>query len=421
VRANSGTALTVLFLVNVLNFYDRIVLGAVLEPIRHEFALSDTQLGAMVTLFTVVFAIAGLPAGRMADTRGRRGLLAFGIAVWTGLTGMAALASSYAMLLLTRLGVGIGEAVCTPAATSWIGDAVPAERRSRAMSWFMMAVPVGGLLSFSIGGPVAQRYGWRVAMAIAAAPAIVLIPAVLWLREPAREKRAAVSTRSWKPPASFWWIAGSGAALNFALYAFSTFLPAMLTRYHGVSVARAGVWMGIGSGSAGILGALAAGALGDRVHRKLRLAVWMLLAAAAPLFAGLKAPAGDGAASVTLAMAGYGLMQMYYGLVYASIHDLVPTEARGRAMSLYLLATYLGGASWGPVATGRLSDWLARGSGLSGEAARAAGLHGAMYVVPALAIVVAWLLWMAERSGYNIADTPAVPPRTDSAMRRKYV
>jgi MFS family permease len=267
-----------------------------------------------------------------------------------------------------------------------------------------MAVPVGGLLSYGIGGPVAQRYGWRMAMAIAAAPAIALIPAVLWLREPPRSKRASLAPKRWTAPTAFWWIAASGAALNFALYAFSTFLPAMLTRYHGVSVARAGVWMGIGSGSAGVLGALAAGTLGDRVRRKLRLAVWMLLLAALPLFAGLLAPAGEGGASVTLAMTGYGLMQMYYGLVYASIHDLVPAEARGRAMSLYLLATYLGGASWGPVATGRLSDWLARGSGLTGEAARAAGLHGAMFVVPVLALVVAWILWMAERRSATAAE-----------------
>ncbi|HXA49764.1 MAG TPA: MFS transporter, partial [Candidatus Acidoferrum sp.] len=217
-RSRAETALTVLFLVNVLNFYDRLVLGAVLEPLRREFALSDTQLGAIVTLFTLVFAIAGLPAGRMADTRGRRGLLAAGIAIWAGLTGMAALATSYAMVLVTRLGVGVGEAVCTPAATSWIGDVVDSRRSSRAMAWFMMAVPVGGLLSFSIGGPVAQRYGWRAAMAIAAAPALVLIPAVLWLREPSRRKQTADAAIAWKAPAGFWWIAASGAAINFALY-----------------------------------------------------------------------------------------------------------------------------------------------------------------------------------------------------------
>jgi MFS family permease len=123
-----GPALAVLFLVNVLNFYDRQALSAVLEPLRHEFLLSDTQLGGLVTLFTIVFAVAGLPLGRLADTRSRRGLLAAGVAVWTGLTALAGATTSYAMLLATRLGVGIGEAVCTPAATSWIGDLVPSTR-----------------------------------------------------------------------------------------------------------------------------------------------------------------------------------------------------------------------------------------------------------------------------------------------------
>ena len=86
------------------------------------------------------------------------------------------------MLLGTRLGVGIGEAVCTPAATSWIGDLVPATRRARAMAGFMMAVPVGIMLSSAISGPVAQAHGWRMALVVAAIPGLVLVPAVLWLQ-----------------------------------------------------------------------------------------------------------------------------------------------------------------------------------------------------------------------------------------------
>src|SRR5207302_511427 len=127
---------------------------------------------------------------------------------------------------------------------------------------------------------------------------------------------------------------------------------------------------------------LAAGFIGDRVRNRLRLAARLMLVAAVPLFVSQAISPGLAVASVTLAMVGYGLLQMYYGLVYASLQSMVPPEARGRTMSVYLLATYLGGASWGPVATGRLSDWLARNGGLTGEASRAAGLHGAMYVVP---------------------------------------
>ncbi len=385
-----------MFLVNVLNYYDRQTPAAILEPLRHEFSLSDTQLGGLFTLFTVVFALAGLPLGKLADTRSRRGLLAGGIAVWTGLTGMAGLATSYAVLLGTRLGVGIGEAVCTPAATSWIGDLVPAGRRARAMAGFMMAVPVGIMLSSAIGGPVAQAHGWRMALMVAAIPGLVLVPAVLWLREPERPSVAEGGGRE-ALPAVFWWIAASGAVVNFALYSFSTFLPAFLTRYHGMTVAQAGVWTGIGSGVSGIAGAAVAGLMGDRVGNRLWLAAWASLMAAGPMFAAIRMPAGRAEMAVWLAMTGYGLLQMYYGLVYAAIQDVIGPAGRGRAMAVYFVVTYLGGASWGPLVTGRLSDFLARRSGLAGEASRAVGLHEAMYVIPALAVVLAGVLWMAGR------------------------
>ncbi len=400
-----GPALAVLFLVNVLNFYDRQTLAAILEPLRHEFSLSDTQLGGLFTLFTVVFALAGLPLGKLADTRSRRGLLAGGIAIWTALTGMAGLATSYAMLLGTRLGVGIGEAVCTPAATSWIGDLVPASRRARAMAGFMMAVPVGIMLSSAIGGPVAQAHGWRMALLVAAIPGLALVPAVLWLSEPERPDVADGGGGAEALPAVFWWIAASGAVVNFALYSFSTFLPAFLTRYHGMSVAQAGVWTGIGSGVSGILGAVAAGLLGDRVRNRLWLAAGASLAAAGPVYAAIRMPAGSAAIAVWLAMTGYGLLQMYYGLVYAAIQDVIGPAGRGRAMAVYFMVTYLGGASWGPLVTGRLSDSLARRSGLAAEASRAVGLHDAMYVIPALAVVLAWVLWMAGRGAFTSRQT----------------
>ena len=386
-----------LFLVNVLNYYDRQTLAAILEPLRHEFSLSDTQLGGLFTLFTVVFALAGLPLGKLADTRSRRGLLAAGIAVWTGLTGLAGVATSYAVLLGTRLGVGIGEAVCTPAAASWIGDLVPASRRARAMAGFMMAVPVGIMLSSAIGGVVAQAHGWRMAMALAAIPGLVLAPAVLWLREPERPRLAAAGARVAALPAVFWWIAASGAVVNFALYSFSTFLPAFLTRYHGMSVAQAGIWTGIGSGVSGILRAGAAGLAGDRVKNRLYLAAGASLGAAGPVYAAIRMPAGSAASAVWLAMIGYGLLQMYYGLVYAAIQDAVGPTMRGRAMAVYFVVTYLGGASWGPLVTGRVSDFLAGRSGLAAEAARAVGLHDAMYVIPGLSVILAAVLWMAGR------------------------
>jgi len=394
------TTLAVLFLINVLNYYDRQALGAVVEPLRHEFHLSDTQLALIPTLFTIVYAIAGLPLGRMADTGSRKRLLAVGVAVWAGLTAIGALAANFAMLLATRLGVGVGEAVCAPAATSWIGDLVPAQGRARALAGFMMAVPVGVMLSLAVTGPVAQAWGWRMALAVAALPAAVLIPALFRLEEPRRDSAVGKSASPMllARVQALWWIAASGALVNAILYTFSYFMPAFLTRFHGLSVGQAGLWTGIGSGVAGILGAVGAGVFGAG---RLRLAALASLVAAPFAAAAILLPAGRAAAALCLAMLAYGLLQTYYGLVYSAMHDIVAPELRGTAMSAYLMASYLGGASFGPLLTGRLSDHFARQAGPMTEAARAIGLHQAMYVIPVLCVVLAAVLWGGAKSAQS--------------------
>ncbi len=409
-------SLAVLFAINVLNFYDRQVLGALLEPIRKEFHLSDTQLGALGTWPIVVYALVGLPLGRRADAGSRKRLLAAGMAVWASLTGLGGVVRSYLMLLLSRLGVYVGEATCAPAATSWIGDLFPAERRSRALAIFMLGVPLGGALSYAISGPVAQAWGWRAALVVAAVPAVLLIPALLGLPEPPRGASETRRTEAAAPSVwsilripTMWWIIASGALVNFNLYALATFFPAFLTRYHGLSVGQAGLWSGVGYGVAGVAGGLSAGAWGDRVlharkdGRMLSAAAAALLAAPLALI-GIRQPAGAAAASIAGIMIAYGFLNMYYGLVYAAIHDVVAPAVRGSAMAVYFLAMYLCGASFGPLLTGRLSDYLARsaaqaaGAAVVGEAYRAIGLHQAMYVIPVLSMGLALVLYGGSRT-----------------------
>jgi MFS family permease len=428
-------SLGVLFAINILNFYDRQVLGALLEPIRREFHLSDTQLGALGTLPIVLYALMGLPLGRLADSWSRKKLLAAGVAVWAALTGAGGLVKAYWMLMVSRLGVYVGEAACAPTATSWIGDLFPAGRRSRALAIFMLGVPIGAGLSHIIGGPSAQAWGWRTALVTAALPAILLIPALLRLPEPARgasEVRRSAQTSAWsilRVP-TMWWIIASGALVNFNLYALATFFPAFLTRYHHLSVGAAGFWAGVGYGVAGVAGGMAAGALGDRVIGK-RPDGRMLSAAAAALlaapvaFVGIRLPSGAAAASIILIMTSYGFLNMYYGLVYAAIHDIVAPAFRGTAMSVYFLAMYLCGASFGPLFTGQLSDYLARaaahaaGASAAGEAYRAIGLHQAMYVIPALSVALALALYGGSRTvAADMArrDVPGRQPAVQPAI-----
>jgi MFS family permease len=412
-----GFALAVLFAINVLNFYDRQALGVVAEPIRKEFHLNDTQIGALSTYITILYAIVGLPLGRIADSWSRKKLLALGVLVWSALTAVGGLVTSYALLMVSRLGVGVGEAVCAPTGTSWIGDIVRPGRRGRALSFFMLGVPVGIALSFAIGGPVAQAFGWRRALMLAAGPAVLLVPALLLLKEP---KRGAAETRPYTGEErasawsllripTFWWIIASGAMVNFNFYVIGTFLPAFLTRFHGLTVAQAGVWAGVGHGVSGVAGGVTAGFIGDwAIHRwkngRMLMAGAAALLAAPASFLGILVPAGSVLPAVLLLMLCYGLMNMYYGNVYSALQDIVAPSLRGTAMAIYFMAMYLMGASFGPILTGRLSDYFAHQAALAAgsvqvtEAAKASGLHDAMYVIPVLSLALAAVLYAGSRT-----------------------
>jgi len=154
-------ALWVLFGINMMNFFDRQIPAAVTEPIRKEFLLTDTHLGWLATAFTLIYACAGVPLGRLADRGARTKVLAVGVTVWSALTAASGLAWNYWSLFAARLGVGIGEASCAPAGNALIGDFYPAHRRARAISIFMLGLPIGIFLSNLLSGRIAQAYTWR--------------------------------------------------------------------------------------------------------------------------------------------------------------------------------------------------------------------------------------------------------------------
>ena len=406
----------VLFAINVLNFYDRNAPGALVEPMRKEFHLSDTEIGLLGGVFIWIYALVGVPLGRVADTWSRKKLLALGVVVWTALTATAGLATTFTLLLLSRMGVGVGEAVCAPAATSWLGDLFPPDRRSRVLALFMLGVPVGGALGYFFSGPIAQAFGWRAAMIFAALPAIFLVPLLFLLHEPERgaseTSNSSISRTSLRDLLSiptFWWIIASGAFVNFNMYAIGSFLPAFLSRFHKLSLANSGIATGITYIVGGVCGGLLAGYLGDRiVHRRVdgRLLIAAGLAAIGAPFAflGIMQPAGAIVAALTCITVAYGALNTYYGLVYSSIQDIVPPRQRGFAMSIYFMAMYLCGASFGPLLTGSLSDRFAKQAMTAAaatkmtEAFKAIGLHQAMLVLPVLSLLLAAVLYGASRT-----------------------
>ncbi|HEY0914362.1 MAG TPA: MFS transporter [Solimonas sp.] len=415
-----GYLLTLLFFANFLNFFDRALPAVVLEPIRIEFGLSDTLLGALGTAFVLVYAIAGIPLGRLADRYRRLSVLAVGLTVWSVLTAATGATKNFVTLTLMRLGVGVGEACCAPAANSLLGDMYPSDRRSRPVGLFMLGLPLGTLAAFAFGGWLAQQYGWRAPFFFAAVPGLI-VAVLLWrAREPLRgasEQDAAAATVQIDRPIrrllsipTLRWLIVSGATMNFAAYAINTFLPAMLVRYHGLGTAAAGGVSAIVLGLTGIIGLVLGGMLADRAHRRwprgrLLLGAASIAAAVPLLWLGLLQPVGATTALVLLLSAGWLLVFLYYVTVYPAIQDIVPPQLRATGMAVYFFFMYVLGGGLGSFATGALSDAFAAsamqaaGAQEMSTAFRAVGLRDALlWILPTALALTALAILMSARS-----------------------
>jgi predicted MFS family arabinose efflux permease len=421
--SGAGYALAVLFAINLMNFFDRQILGAVGEQIRREWGLGDTALGALGTAFTLLYAFVGVPFGRLADRASRKHILAGGVFVWSLLTAASGLARNFWELFVVRLGVGVGEASCAPAAISLIGDLYRTQHRARATAVFMLGLPVGLGLSFLVGGYVGQRWGWRAALFIAATPGLLCALAALFMREPSRGTIEGHNIGSKRRPGSpyklllsiptLWWIIISGALHNFNMYALGAFLASFLIRYHGVSLSQAGLISMSVYGLSGVFGLFVGGIAADALYRRrsdgrLLVATISIVICAPFMFLSLLRPAGDVMGFALLMGTGVGVMYAYYATVYSTIQDIVEPALRGTAMALYFGAMYLAGASLGPLGTGMISDYFtaqaATAAGVTDhtmkalEPFRAAGLHSAMYAIPIFAVLLAIVLFAASRT-----------------------
>jgi MFS family permease len=411
--------LAILFAINLLNFYDRNIPGAIVEPLRHEWQLSDAQIGWLATAFTLLYAVVGVPFGRLSDRVNRSKLLGYGVAVWSLLTAASGAAWNFGVMFAARLGVGIGEATCAPASNSLIGDLYPSRQRARALSLFMVGLPLGGFLGTFLSGRIAAAHGWRTPFYVAAVPGIILALLALTISEPSRGA-AEISPNAGRPTEgspylrilripSMRWIILSGALFNFNMYAIPTFLPAFLSRYHGLHLKEANAVAAVAFSAMGIPGLLLGGWLADRAGRSKpsgRLLVSSFATALqAPLaYLALNCRPGEVLPFAILMGSGCMLGYLYYSGVYATIQDLIPPSLRGTGMAVYFCVMYLMGASFGPVITGGLSDHFARaamnvaGADKMGESFRATGLHSGMYVIPVCALAVGLVLLMAARS-----------------------
>jgi len=366
--------LGVLVVVYTFNFIDRQILSILLEPIKRELALSDTQLGLLTGFaFAAFYATLGMPIARIADRSSRRNLIAISLAVWSAMTALSGLAMNFWQLLIARIGVGAGEAGCSPAAHSMIADYYPARSRATALGIYALGIPFGTLFGLYLGGAINEAFGWRMAFFIVGAPGLLLALLVRFtVAEPPRgmaEGRTAVAQQPGIGETlgyllrkrSFRHLAFGAALTAFVGYGFVAWTPSFLIRSHGLSTTEVGTWLGLIVGIAGGIGISLGGFLADRFgsrdHR------WYLWVVAVALLLGVPfsvaaflatSPGGALALLVVPVLLG----NFYQATTFSQTQGLVGLRMRAVAAGVLLFIINIIGLGAGPSVVGFLADLM---------------------------------------------------------------
>ncbi len=402
--------LWVLLLVYILNFLDRQIVNILAEPISQELGLSDTQIGLMTGLaFALFYTILGIPIARYADRphSNRVTIITVSLAAWSAMTALCGMAQNFVQLLLARIGVGVGEAGCTPAAMSLITDAVPAEKRSSAIAFYGLGVPIGSLLGLVIGGVLADAFGWRIAFLAVGIPGVLLALLLPFILKDPRFAGGIKPSKADSAPAlpffaavaemaksrTFVLLMGGAAFTAFLAYGKGVWVVILFQRSFGLSPGMTGLLLGVILGLAGVAGTWLGGWVADRYGKKDRRwiihgpAIGMLVAA--PLLF-IAYSASDWRVALALLVVPTVLNSMYYGPTYGAVQGLVRPEARATASSLMLLAQNLIGLGLGPLLFGLLSDSFRP---IAGPESVRWVLYGAAW----LGVIPALMFWFAGR------------------------
>ena len=365
--------LSIFFLAAVLSYTDRLILNVLVDPIRQDLMISDTQVSLLQgAAFAIVYSIAGFPLGRWADQRQRRNLVVLGVIVWSTATGLCAIAQTFWGLFLSRMLVGVGEAALAPAVLSMIADYFPPHRRGTAIGIFIAGMIMGAGVALMAGGyllsffQVQQEAGfsflgvdapWRQVLLALGLFGFVVAALFLTVREPRRQDQ--VSSGSFGDLASYF----SGNASTFILllggltliqivdYGLNSWMPSLLIRNFDFTPTEVGATLGlilIGvAGFGTVIGGLIADALQNRGHdhaKVLVCGVGVALATPCLLFGLLS--------EVDFVLWLYGayafLFAMSCAAGLAAIQDVVPSEMRGMTTAVQACLFTMVGLGLGP-------------------------------------------------------------------------
>jgi predicted MFS family arabinose efflux permease len=373
--------LVMLTLVSTLNFIDRQLMAILLEPIKAEFHLSDTQLGFLTGFaFAIFYSIMGIPLAKLADSGNRSRLIAIVVIVWSVMTAFCGVTIGFASLLVARIGVGIGEAGSAPAVQSQLADYFDPRRRASMIGLQSTGVYLGILFGFLLGGWINQYLGWRTAFMALGVPGVIFA-LLFWLtvREPPRGVVENVADTGKTPPVMetlrHLWSMRSYRHIPFAVsfYAFVAYGsmswgPAFFMRTHHLTTGEAGTWLALSAGVAGGLGCYFGGVLSDYIVNRSGDARWHMWLPA--LFIGVSIPlqfiiylSPTPLPALLTTAAVWFLGNTWLGPAQATLQGLAGLRMRAMALAVMLFLNNLIGQGLGPQIVGILSDHMRRAYG----------------------------------------------------------
>jgi predicted MFS family arabinose efflux permease len=439
-------ALWMLLIIYTLNFIDRQIVGILSGPIKAELGISDTQIGLLTGIaFAFFYTLLGIPIARFAERGNRATIIGSAVIVWSAFTALSGMATNFIQLFLARIGVGVGEAGCTPPAHALISDYVSPEKRASAIAFYSLGVPVGTALGFLIGAQLGARYGWRVAFLAVGLPGVILgLLAMFTLKEP-RKLGLVVAGSGTKSPSfgeaivvlatkkSYIYSVLAVTLISFLGYGHAVFMPQMYARSYGLDLKTIGTISALTALVAGGLGTYLGGVFADRAAKSDARAYITVPAIAlligTPFFIVALTTKN---LTLTIAMLAFPtfLNAMWYGPIYAAVQGLSPVRMRATAVAIMLFVINMIGLGLGPLLIGMGSDkfashlfvgpdtvatfatFCAKGAATAKSAAcltaSAEGLRLSLLWSGIIGVFALWAFWMARKTiVQDLADTAA--------------
>ena len=421
-KAASLYALGLLFLLSMSNYLDRGILAILAQPIKQELRLQDWELGVIGgPAFGLIYSLAGIPIARLAERSNRVTLISIACGIWSAMTMVCGLASSFALLALARAGMGGAEGAVSPVSYSLVSDYFPPRQRGMALSLLMASSPCAQLVAPIAGGFIAMHYGWRTAFFAAGLPGLVIAILIrLTTREPRNDTRLKVSStvgegrffadmrRLFAIPA-FVWLFIASTFMMIAVAGTGQFTAMYLMRIYGLSLTQAGLITATGLGAVGIAGTFIGGHMADRLAGEYGRS-YSYVCAIGALFAGIfflvSFTSHNWPVAVAFLLLANLATSLKNGTAVAANMRLAPPDLRATSAAIIMFSVVVIGTSLGPLVVGVVSDMVAAHRFSSALGSFAAVCPGGRAMAGALASTAA-ACKQASAGGLRVGITAA--------------